>query len=108
MTCRVCGRPIHDPLSISRGIGPVCYERDRIQLRLDFELFEEEEDEKDTRTIQAMVEVDAEPVVGLPPARGHRIRQKRGMGLAFLDHRQDQAPTFHASRWHRFLRWLGL
>ena len=42
MTCRVCGRPIHDPLSISRGIGPVCYERDRIQLRLDFELFEEE------------------------------------------------------------------
>ena len=25
--CRVCGRPLHDPESVKKGIGPVCESR---------------------------------------------------------------------------------
>jgi len=33
--CRLCRMPLTAPLSILRGVGPVCWKRDRQQLPLD-------------------------------------------------------------------------
>lgn len=32
--CRLCRAPLRAPLSVIRGVGPVCWKRDRKQLRL--------------------------------------------------------------------------
>ena len=107
MTCRVCGRPIHDPLSVSRGRGPVCYERDRIQLRLDFELFEEEEDENKNRANEISL-------VGLSDTEKYRARN---VGMALVEHRYERRRLVHMADhilpprltfWQRLVRWLGL
>jgi len=37
--CRACHRPLHDPSSIRRGVGPVCWEHgggERWQIMLEF------------------------------------------------------------------------
>lgn len=34
--CCICHRALRDPVSVKRGIGPVCWARDKLQGKFDF------------------------------------------------------------------------
>lgn len=109
MICRVCHRPLSDPVSLSLGIGPTCRARGHtapLQMSL-FDAPEGEggEDATHTATFWSMVEV-------LQTEDDSTALRGQGQPMALVDHMDVGRPgpiiryPIRAPWWVRWWRWV--